>query len=190
VERWAVKTGTDPAASQVNLSDVHDTTVADLGKLPVPPGFSQDAGRLPDSAEMNVYRVQASLVEFKMEADSDYHLVLHDAAGHTMIAEVPQPACVHGSSPFLAGITSARQEFDAKYPTAGNSVWHSAGVPVTVTGVGFFDTPHGQTGVAPNAIELHPVLDVIFASASPSSWPHGWARTRPTRRTSPPARGR
>jgi hypothetical protein len=28
-----------------------------------------------------------------------------------------------------------------------------------VTGVLFFDYPHGQTGVAPNAIEVHPVLD-------------------------------
>ena len=27
-----------------------------------------------------------------------------------------------------------------------------------VTGVAFFDYDHGQTGVAPNAIELHPVL--------------------------------
>ena len=27
-----------------------------------------------------------------------------------------------------------------------------------VTGVAFFDTDHGQTGVAPNAIELHPIL--------------------------------
>jgi hypothetical protein len=27
-----------------------------------------------------------------------------------------------------------------------------------VTGVVFFDFKHGQTGVAPNAIELHPVL--------------------------------
>jgi hypothetical protein len=32
----------------------------------------------------------------------------------------------------------------------------------TVTGVGFFDVKHGtpQTGVAPNNIELHPVLKV------------------------------
>jgi hypothetical protein len=28
----------------------------------------------------------------------------------------------------------------------------------TVTGVAYFDFQHGQTGVAPNAIELHPVL--------------------------------
>jgi hypothetical protein len=27
-----------------------------------------------------------------------------------------------------------------------------------ITGVGFFDYQHGQTGVAPNAIELHPVI--------------------------------
>jgi hypothetical protein len=31
-----------------------------------------------------------------------------------------------------------------------------------VTGVGFFDRIHGQTGVAPNGIELHPVLDIQF----------------------------
>jgi hypothetical protein len=29
---------------------------------------------------------------------------------------------------------------------------------VVVEGVGFWDDDHGQAGVAPNAIELHPVL--------------------------------
>jgi hypothetical protein len=33
---------------------------------------------------------------------------------------------------------------------------------VRVTGVGFFDFLHGQRGVAPNGIELHPVLEVEF----------------------------
>jgi hypothetical protein len=33
-------------------------------------------------------------------------------------------------------------------------------IAVRVTGVGFFDRIHGQMGVAPNGIELHPVLDV------------------------------
>ena len=28
----------------------------------------------------------------------------------------------------------------------------------TIDGVGFFDRLHGQAGVAPNGIELHPVL--------------------------------
>ncbi len=32
----------------------------------------------------------------------------------------------------------------------------------TLTGVGFFDRDHGQTGRAPNIVELHPVLNVEF----------------------------
>src|SRR5207253_3052340 len=39
----------------------------------------------------------------------------------------------------------------------------------TVVGVGFFDFDHGQRGVAPNAIELHPVL--AFSSKSCSQAP-------------------
>ena len=31
---------------------------------------------------------------------------------------------------------------------------------IEITGVGFFDFEHSQCGVAPNAIELHPVLAV------------------------------
>jgi len=33
---------------------------------------------------------------------------------------------------------------------------------VTVTGIGFFDHIHGQTGVAPHGIELHPMLQVVL----------------------------
>jgi hypothetical protein len=38
-----------------------------------------------------------------------------------------------------------------------------------VTGVGFFDFMHGQTGVAPNGIELHAVMDLQFAGGSGNS---------------------
>jgi hypothetical protein len=46
-------------------------------------------------------------------------------------------------------------------------------VIVVVTGVGFFDFLHGQTGAAPNGIELHPVLKIELESgfAPPSSSP-------------------
>jgi hypothetical protein len=38
-----------------------------------------------------------------------------------------------------------------------------------VTGVVFFDFDHGQTGVAPNAIELHPILALpTQATGAPS----------------------
>jgi hypothetical protein len=42
--------------------------------------------------------------------------------------------------------------------TADPPSWLYLGGRVTITGVGFWDEDHGQTGVAPNAIELHPVL--------------------------------
>src|SRR2546428_9793797 len=35
-------------------------------------------------------------------------------------------------------------------------------IPILVQGVGFFDVLHGQTGAAPNGIELHPVTDITF----------------------------
>jgi hypothetical protein len=77
-----------------------------------------------------------------------------------MISEIASPACVGSSSRLLSGIQNARSEFDARYiPT---SSFQTANVPVTVTGDGFFDYVHGQTGVAPNGIELHSVLDIQF----------------------------
>lgn len=110
--------------------------------------------------EITVYRVTATLTKYKLESDSDYHLVLDDGAGHTMIAEIPDPACVGSGSPLASSIEKARTEMTAKYSPTGS--FHTTNVPVTVTGVGFFDYDHGQTGVAPNAIELHAVLDITF----------------------------
>lgn len=34
----------------------------------------------------------------------------------------------------------------------------------TIRGIGFFDFLHGQTGVAPNGIELYPVLRFMNAT--------------------------
>jgi hypothetical protein len=77
---------------------------------------------------------------------------------------VASPACVGSSSRLLSGIQNARAEFDARYtPT---SSFQTANVPVIITGVGFFDFQHGQTGVAPNGIELHAVLDIQVSVGS------------------------
>jgi hypothetical protein len=44
----------------------------------------------------------------------------------------------------------------------------------TLGGVGFFDRPHGQTGVAPNGIELRPVLGEDVVMSYPSRYkPNG-----------------
>jgi hypothetical protein len=47
-----------------------------------------------------------------------------------------------------------------------SSHFTNLGGRANITGVGFFDIPHGQTGVAPNAIELHPVLKFLASSCS------------------------
>jgi len=86
-----------------------------------------------------------------------------------MVAEIPSPGCVGAGSPFAAQIANARAEFDGQF-TATTS-FQTANVPVQVTGVGFFDFPHGQHGAAPNIIELHPVLKIAFTSdGSPSDF--------------------
>jgi len=35
-------------------------------------------------------------------------------------------------------------------------------IGIEITGVKFFDFINGQTGVAPNGIEVHPVIAIVF----------------------------
>jgi hypothetical protein len=156
VERWDVKTMTDPAAQRVNLTPT-SATVEQLTVLSVPAEFSRDAERLP--SEFQTYTVQATLLEFKEEADSDIHLVIVGASGETMIAEIPDPPCSQGSRVDVQ-IARARARFVDLFGQPSRSSWVEVNAPITVTGVLFFDVHHGQTGVAPNAVELHPVVAI------------------------------
>ena len=65
-----------------------------------------------------------------------------------------------------AALVSAGQTIDQRFPNADQSGdWNDgAGAPVEVTGIGFFDRPHNQTGRAPNNIEIHPILSIQFLS--------------------------
>jgi hypothetical protein len=169
VERWSVKTGTDSAAASIDLNSVSPTTIGSLVALNAPQPIPPTSRVSP--TETTVWTLNATLVEVKVENDSDYHLVLSDAAGNTMIGEIPSPNCVDASSPFAAAIAQVRSEFDAKF-NVGSS-FQSINMPIQVAGVGMFDFLHGQTGVAPNGIELHPILKIDFGglsiSASPSA---------------------
>jgi len=63
-----------------------------------------------------------------------------------MIAESPSPNCdAHTPPLYRREIASAR----ARVRLCARA---------RVTGIAFFDFDHGQTGVARNAIELHPIL--------------------------------
>ncbi len=158
VERWSVKTGTDADVGSVNLTNPQTNTIVTLRSWPAPNPIPPNNRVSP--YETTTWVLDATLVEYKLENDSDYHLVIKDASGNTMIAEIPDPACVGTGSPFASAIQSARAQFDATY-TATTS-FQTANIPVQLTGVGMFDFLHGQTGVAPNGIELHPVLGIVF----------------------------
>ena len=163
-ERWSVKTGTDADSGRVDLSSPQNTTIAQLIALSPPRPIPANTRFSP--TETTVFVVNATLADYKLEGgahgDSDYHLVLQDEQGNTMVAEIPSPGCVGNGSPFASSIASARAKFDSQF--TATSSFQSANVPVQVTGVGFFDFAHGQHGAAPNVIELHPILDIVFNS--------------------------
>ena len=159
-ERWAVKTGTDSEAGQVNMT-AQPATVAALNSLtaPVDPNARPDTRYAP--TELTVFTVSAILRVIKREKDQDYHLVIADPqTGDTMIVEAPDPNCAIDSR-FGADIAQVRQEIEMQFQGQIRGR-HEVNTPVDVTGVAFFDPIHGQEGVAANGIELHPILSIAF----------------------------
>src|SRR5947209_2228683 len=176
-ERWFVKVGTDPDAGLVQLNPSVSISVSGLNTLPklqntVPHGDHKF--RLPQ--ERVVYQVSGRLALFKDEEDNDYHLVITDDSlrytpggpntngletGTSFIAEIPHPDCVvgkHGDpnvpSQFATQLRDVRQKFEARFPNGAGADQDLGGIPVTLTGVAFYDRPHNQTGRATNGIEL------------------------------------
>lgn len=138
VERWKVKTLQD----RPTLISARPMSIAHLVGLtrpsPLPPT------RLP--FERHIYSVLAAVTLVRSEADQDLHLVLQSGSKH-MIAESPtSPACTTGATVYRRKQMAAARSAVRLCPQA------------RVVGVAFWDFKHGQTGVAPNAIELHPIL--------------------------------
>jgi hypothetical protein len=159
VERWSVKTLTDGAARSINFGP-RTSTVDALRSLRAPAiGRASPRQRGP---ERTVYRVRGRLVEMKLEDDRDVHLVIASpTSGKTMIAELPSSTCTHGATATARSqMSRARQSL---YRACGrpSTSWHKLSGTAMIDGVGFFDVKHGQTGVAPNGIELHPVLRFV-----------------------------
>jgi hypothetical protein len=155
IERWPVKTLSDPVASQVNLTPTR-TRVIDLVKLPAPTLPSDNVTRL--ASELRSYKIIGTTVTaFKLENDLDIHLVLTSPkTGDTMIAEIPDPSCVQNLEA-KTRIAQARAEF-INMVGRPTSYYQHTKKSIAISGVLFWDFKHGQTGVAPNGVELHPVL--------------------------------
>jgi hypothetical protein len=163
VERWRVKVVVDADAARIDTT-LTRSTVAQLREMPRP--LAALSQRRVAPYELTTYRVIAGLREVsRPENDGDLHLLLHDLedSSKTMIAEVPDSACALGSRHI--------REFAAAYRLV-QSVPRDA--IVIVDGIGFFDSLHGQRGVAPNGFELHPILAIrvvgqFSAQARPDS---------------------
>jgi hypothetical protein len=110
--------------------------------------------------------LEVKLKEYTKEDDEDYHLVLEDEIGNTMVAELPNPPCVAATAPtkIKEKIQIARDDFDRKFngTTKPTSTPKSPNVKIRIAGIGMFDKEHGQLGRADNGIELHPVLGLEF----------------------------
>ena len=160
IERWAVKTLADPDAGRVNMTPVA-TTVTALRHIPRPAESAiPEDGRNP--IEEHVYRVHALLLRYKRESDEDIHLVIADPSNPraTMVAEIPAGRCTENrqDSPLFSEL---QEDLNNHFGEAPDRYFRRLRHPVhvTITGVGFFDFLHGQSGMAPNGLELHPVLD-------------------------------
>lgn len=154
VERWAVKTLTDAAARSIDWRRPRSRTIAQLAAVP----NRSPAGRT--AFERHVYRVTATIEAAKLEPDGDVHLVLRQ--GLRMIAELPATSCTRGAQQRYA-IAQARAAFTRRFDV-GSSSYRPIRARATLAGVGFLDRIHGQRGVAPNGVELHPVLALRWAS--------------------------
>jgi hypothetical protein len=140
VERWTVKTLQD----RPRLLPAQRTTIRHLVSLPRPAYVPQR--RL--SFEHHIYTVTGAVTLDRLELDQDLHLVLWQiGTGSHLIAEAP-------NAPFCTPGASALRKRQMRRARRAARICGRA----RVTGVAFWDYFHRQTGVAPNAIELHPIL--------------------------------
>jgi hypothetical protein len=160
VWRWPVKTGSDADRFKVGKTTIV-TTIQHLRSLKAPSSFAGFQRRRFRGAERHTWQLDSvRLTAYRIEDDSDIHLVIRNAAGKTMIAEIPNPGCVSRKSLWRSQIAAARKAFMAR--DHATTSWKHVHQRITLRGLGFFDEIHDVTGQAPNGIELHPVIRVRF----------------------------
>lgn len=164
VERVDIKQLKDSQGLEVASGIPRLTTVAAMLKLPLytKRGLLLDESTRLAPTETTVYEIHALLIGFKKETDQDIHIVIADPGNtkQTMIAEIPAGYCMPPT--LVAKYNGLQADFERDFGHATDK-FKTLPKPVRfdVRGVGFFDFVHGQTGHAPNGIELHPVLGFI-----------------------------
>ncbi|MBI3512365.1 MAG: hypothetical protein HY064_17015 [Bacteroidetes bacterium] len=156
-DRWNIKTLTDTGEKKINYT-AQNSTVASLITI-LPQKISGDStSRF--GIEFNSYSIQCRIREYKLSDDGDFHLVLVDLndPSKTMIGEIPDPWCASVKlSSHLSQYVQARKDFQN---TLSASQEIDTNAVYSITGIAFYDKVHGQLGVAPTGIEIHPVLSI------------------------------
>lgn len=159
-ERWAAKTLSDSKSPSIDYANVQTITLTEVNQKTghCHPGMSL---RRTFPEELQVFEVTGWVRCIKREQDRDYHIAIFEEDADdapSMVVEVIDPGCNGAkNSPEHQRLVDAR----ASFMQLTNSKPHDLlGKQVKVTGVGFFDLSHGQTGIASSCMELHPVLSI------------------------------
>jgi len=154
-ERWKQKVLIDNEANQIDETP-EETTIEELSKIDTKLKENRyGEGKPRMEIEKKVYKIKHCFItEIIRENDNDLHLVIEDGDKHTMIAEIPDAQCPDA-------LNSQWVEFFGDVmETIENHANNYRHFMFTITGVLFVDKSHGQTGKAPNNVEIHPVLEI------------------------------
>ncbi len=173
--RWPAKTLADGVPIP---SKPMDGTIKRLRVMPRPSGVDGfNASRV--ESERQVYTVHAQLLRFSLATDGDIHLAIAQPGDPkaTMVAEIPDPARMTGALPrYVTEVAQTRAIFIRSFGKPKFGVWRTVNLPVILTGPVFFDLIDGQIGgqaaVAPNAVEIHPVLRIALEGKRQDSLHH------------------
>jgi hypothetical protein len=158
-KNWPFKIGTDPQGSSVSLVPV-PTTIDALRAIPHVERPGSGLRIVP--VELTSYELRdVTLQSFQRAPDGDVHMVVADEHGHTMIVEAAPPFCTDARSPWRAQISAVREIVDREIPMAMIGTHRRV---VSLAGPAYIDSLHGQIGVAPNGIEIHPILAMCFGA--------------------------
>jgi len=160
-ERWRVKTLTDTTVDNIEPEEVSRSI--NWFRTRTRPASLPNNTRLI-GVETMTFRVRGQVLHYKREPDKDFHVVIAQTKNHnrTMVIEFADPQCERVcSSTFLEQMRQARQDFiDQVGQPTGSFKEPSEPIIIEVVGIGFFDRLHGQRGMAPSGIEIHPVISM------------------------------
>jgi hypothetical protein len=136
------------------------TTIAEENALPlIPKGGWRKHPRY--SNELTLDSLRGTVIMAGEEDDNDFHLVLIDNAGDSMIIEIPSPDDCPEVSTHKEEYRIARAKAESLFGVITSQSIHC--VPrkdITAVGYGFFDKKGHGKGHSRNGREIHPVLRI------------------------------